>query len=461
MADRNISIGSDLADLVDYPRETLEIELKEWINLGDRVAQAKLARHMAALANHGGGYLVFGLKDDGSVAPDRPADLTLYNRDTFSAIIKRFLAPAFQCELTIVAGGSGAQFPVVRVPSHGSTPIAARSDGPDDGRGKPQGIKSGVYYVRKPGPESAPAQSVEDWQPLIRRCVLNDRDNLLADIARAVQPTAEPVRAHAAARLEAWQKQSEARWLAIVRGATALQWPVDITANHCVLSYLVVGEDLAAISPGDIRHALEEVNRDVRAIVSTGWSMFYPFTKPEIAAALHPEFDDGTGVDVLESDLIGDGSFDTSLPDYWRVAVDGRAALIRPYREDRRRSVIEQGKQAGTWLSPETVIRETAELVSHARFMAERLGGREVLFRCSWRGLNGRMIDDFGSVYWSPGRSAQAEQRTTSGSWAVSTLAASWQNVVADLACPVLAMFGFNECGPALVEGLAPRFVKL
>lgn len=45
---------SDLTDLVDYPRETLDIELKDWIDLGDKVAQAKLARHIAALANHGG-----------------------------------------------------------------------------------------------------------------------------------------------------------------------------------------------------------------------------------------------------------------------------------------------------------------------------------------------------------------------------------------------------------------------
>ncbi len=37
---------SDLTDLVDYLRETLDIELKDWIDLGDKVAQAKLTRHM-------------------------------------------------------------------------------------------------------------------------------------------------------------------------------------------------------------------------------------------------------------------------------------------------------------------------------------------------------------------------------------------------------------------------------
>ena len=43
----------DLTDLVDNPRETMGIELKEWLDLTDNVAKAKLARHLAALCNHG------------------------------------------------------------------------------------------------------------------------------------------------------------------------------------------------------------------------------------------------------------------------------------------------------------------------------------------------------------------------------------------------------------------------
>jgi hypothetical protein len=42
---------SDLTDLVDYPRETLDIELKKWIDLGDKVALAKLAKHIAGRKN--------------------------------------------------------------------------------------------------------------------------------------------------------------------------------------------------------------------------------------------------------------------------------------------------------------------------------------------------------------------------------------------------------------------------
>ena len=54
----------DLQDLVDNPPENLEIDLKDWIDLTSDVARASIARHIAALANFGGGYLLFGFQDD-------------------------------------------------------------------------------------------------------------------------------------------------------------------------------------------------------------------------------------------------------------------------------------------------------------------------------------------------------------------------------------------------------------
>lgn len=451
---------TDLTDLVDYPRETLDIELKRWIDLRERVAQAKIARHIAALANHGGGWIVFGFCDDGTVDPERPAELSLYNRDTFGGIVTRLLTPAFQCDVQLVKASSGMNYPVVRVPPHGAVPIGVKADGPHDAKGLPQGIRAGTYYVRKPGPKSEAAIGMEDWQPLIRRCVTFDRDTLLADITRAIQPRVEPPTVAVNDRLKIWHEESDSRWQAIVERATTLRWLVDICTNHCQLSYMIVSDTKIAIPASELQQVLEAVNRDVRETVWTGWSMFYPFTRPEIAAALHPEFADGSGVDVLESNLITDGDFDISLPDYWRYSVDGRATIIRPYREDRKRSVESKRRPPGTWLSPETIIRETAELVTHARLMAERYEGSSVAFRCTWSGLAERELDDW-SGYWSRGRIARANQRITTGIWEVPALAANWPEAVAQLACPVLSLFGIDHCGPDMVANMAPRFTKL
>jgi hypothetical protein len=450
------SPSADLADLVDFPRETLDIELKGWMDLDNRLAQAKLARHIAALANHGGGYLVFGFEDDGTRCPERPTDLGAFNRDRFASIVRRYLTPAFQCDVTLAVANDGVSFPIVRVPSHGAVPVAAKADGPHEGRQGPQGITSGAHYIRKPGPESAPVITAEEWRPLIRRCVLNDRDQLLSEIAIAVQPGTRAVEPAAEDRLKNWHEQSEHNYLAILERAYPVAWPVDLVGNRCQLSYLIISDGKEAIPGGKLREVLEEINHGVRQTVWTGWSMFFPFTRPEIAASLHPEFADGMGAEVLETDLVS-GELQAGLPDYWRVAADGRATIFRPYREDETSK-----RPPGSWLSPETVIRETAELVTHARLLAERFDTAiAITFRCSWLGLAGREIDDFGSAYWSPGRIAKADQRTTTGTWALPALAASWHSAVAQLACPVLALFGFNDCGAELVQGLQPRFIKL
>lgn len=451
----------DLTNLVNDPRETEGVELKAWVDLDCKTVQAKLARHIAALANHGGGYLVFGFRDDESVAPDRPSDLSGYSRDTFGKIVSRYLTPAFQCETQEVRSRMGLTFPVVRIPAHGSTPICAKADGPHDSKGQPQGIRAGSYYVRKPGPRSEAIRGVEDWQPLIRRCVVFDRNSLLSDIARIVQPRLDPSVSETTDQLKVWHEESVRRWRSIVDEAPTLDWLVDIETNHCQLSYRILSEARVNIPAHDLQSILEQVNHNVRETVWTGWSMFYPFTRPEIAAALHPESDDGTGVDVLESNLVSNGDLDTGLPDYWRYAADGRATIIRPYREDRRRSVRDTRRRAGTWLSPETVIRETTELVTHARIMAERHDGSRVAFRCTWHGLAGRELGDFEDISSWSGQRARAGQRTTIGTWDVPLLAADWHRVVAELSCPVLNLFGYTSCGPNFVSQMSPRFVKL
>jgi len=45
-------------DLVDQPRETLVIEINGHLDLNENIHRANLARHICALANNGGGYVV-------------------------------------------------------------------------------------------------------------------------------------------------------------------------------------------------------------------------------------------------------------------------------------------------------------------------------------------------------------------------------------------------------------------
>ena len=469
--------NDDLKDLIENPRETEGIELKAWVDFDDQTQKAKLARHLGALANHGGGYLVIGFKDDLTHDENRPASLEKYNRDTFTAIIKRYLTPIFQCEVVSVPHSNGNEFPVIRVPSHKGVPIAAKADGPQDGGRTPQGIAKGTYYVRKPGPESAPIIGFEEWSPLIRRCVLNDRDQLLNDIASLLQTpgttspiawqqfvqTQRPPARSARQRLEQWHTDGEKRFLDLLSQAKGFYWPVPIKENRYQLSYLISSDGNGPLPTDLLFNILIEVNNEVRDTVWTGWSMLYPFSNPSIAPRTYPERPDGTGADVLEANLMGYGDFDSSLPDFWRVAPDGRATLVRAYREDRKRSVSRLGRKAGTWLSPETVVRETTELVAHANAFVKRIErATRVGFRCTWIGFKDREINDFDpAVDWRPGRVASVNERTTEGEWSVVQLRAARFTIVAELSCPILRLFGFDDCNAAFVERMAERFIKL
>jgi len=87
-------VPADLSELVAGKSEALDVEYKRWMDTSSPEARAKLARHIAALANHGGGYLVFGVDDD----TREPMGETTFDRANFSqralaGIAERYLDP--------------------------------------------------------------------------------------------------------------------------------------------------------------------------------------------------------------------------------------------------------------------------------------------------------------------------------------------------------------------------------
>ena len=53
-----------LRDLVNAPKERLDVEYKASLNFEDRGVRVRLAKHFGALANHGSGFVMFGIVGD-------------------------------------------------------------------------------------------------------------------------------------------------------------------------------------------------------------------------------------------------------------------------------------------------------------------------------------------------------------------------------------------------------------
>ena len=424
--------------LVDAPNETLAVEYKEWLDLKDNAVRAGVARHIAALANSGGGMLVFGISDDMTSCGDNPFIGVPFDRDAISSIVRKFLEPAFQCDVVTLTSESGVNHAVVVVPPHGASPICAKAGGPEISPGKPAGITRGVYYTRKPGPESAAIETATEWAPVIRRCAMHDRAGLLAALDATFRGANAQPAASRADELRAWHDAAHAAYLKDIARHSV---PAKLATSHWQLSYAIEanGETLPL---GQLRRALEEVNNEVHDLIQTGWSMFHIFDSEDVAARFRT--DPATGDDeaeFLECSFVRADGGSMSAFDMWRVSPDGKATLLRDYWEDH----LWSGPGAkpippDDIFDPNLCARSLAELVRHARGLTERFtGATEVSFRCEWFGLAGRQLGSR-TGRWTP-RKAGDGHRVVSGSWPVAALANEWPDIVATLIGPVARNF--------------------
>ena len=226
------------------------------------------------------------------------------------------------------------------------------------------------------------------------------------------------------------------------------KWPVSISKNFYQFSYRIVE------NPARTRHSLASLaeairlaGESVKNVVWTGWSMFHQFTTKEIAPRVVLDEADGEEIEAFETNLLDGARFDTTVPDFWRITIDGRATLLRPYREDRNEPLHlkRRGLQPGMWLSPHTLMREVYEFVSHAKELAKAFPNADrVEFRCSWHGLKGRQIADFRpGVDWDE-HTCHTNERTIQFSASTEQLTGDTASIAVELAAPVLRLFGLE-----------------
>ena len=158
--------------------------------------------------------------------------------------------------------------------------------------------------------------------------------------------------------------------------------------------------------------------------------------------------------DFIECSILRD--LNTGANDLWRVSRDGLAALLRNYFEDRSDTAAYIESTPGSFVNPNWLVRDVAELVRHARGLADRFSdATSVAFRCAWHGLEGRVLADLMSR-WSPGFrfGEEASYRISTGTWRVSELNDKWSDIVSHLVSPVMRA---ANCGhvitPSWVSG--------
>jgi len=435
-----------LADLLVDPREDLDCEIKNWLDVrGSNDDKATFAKAVLALANHGGGFIVLGMVETavGIVESEgRPATLDGYSQDLINGIVQNYCDPPFHCAVHIVTNPAGAIFPIVIVPGGHRMPVRARRAGPNGNT-----VQNNAIYIRKPGPRSETPQSAQDWDDLLARCLRSRRDemfdqirDLITGAVPQVEILAEP------ARLEEWINSGLSRWRELIEPLPNGVGP-RLPHGRFYIAYEIVGER-KQITPSQFLEVLRE-----SVVRHTGWPPFWYPTR----TGIEPYPYDG----AVECWLGGDPQTtpehrDAAHSDFWRINPNGLAFLIRGYQEDgvevqqpRRNRELD-----ATVFDITLPVWRVGETLLHARSLAANLfeGPPTIKLTANYEGLAGRSlvsIDNRRHVW--EGRVSRQDMITLSTHIDTQAIDSNLPEIVHPLLSPLYALFDFFELPMQLV----------
>jgi transcriptional regulator with XRE-family HTH domain len=431
-----------LADLLEDPRESLDVELKGWLDIrDDKEHKATLAKAIVAQANNGGGVVIIGLEEvaDGAVveARERPSNMAGYTPDTVNAVVNRYVEPTFHCDVQIVKSPrTGADYPIIAVPGGHTVPIRSKRGGPDG-----KSLQANVYYIRRPGPQSEQPQSGREWDELMRRCLANAREGLL-DQFRMLMAGGPPVIQQQETEERAlvrWWATSLDRWADLAEPLPK-DHPARLRHGRYAFAYQMFSDALEPKSGAGLLEALRAA-----VVRHTGWPPFWVPTRDGIA----PYMRDGN----VECWLGPDGEDrDPGHADFWRASPDAQLFLLRGYQEDGSEN---ERAVPGKIFDLTLPVWRVGEVLLHAESMARQFGvpGARVEIIAEWTGLEGRTLTSWANPdRWLVERNRSREATCfTSLAVQADQISDALPELVDRMVRPLFELFDFFELPPGLV----------
>jgi transcriptional regulator with XRE-family HTH domain len=217
--------------------------------------------------------------------------------------------------------------------------------------------------------------------------------------------------------------------------------------GHSEQAYSIEGvEQLPTLSR--LRQILERAPR------TSGWSPFWVPTKETIKPQIH----EGVVECWLGRPNAGRLFSDAAHSDYWQVGRDGTAYLQRGYQEDA------PDLDAGTFFDLTLPIWRTAEILSHAAWLAGQLGaagGDSIRLFIRYTGLAGREL-----VSWAKpslrlaadGERARSTTAEINGRTSADEIANDLEAVVGRLVRPLYERFDGYDPPDGLIAGQVAEF---
>jgi hypothetical protein len=432
----SVATIDDLQQLFRLENETLATEFKSWLDLNTAAGRAPLAKAAIALANHGGGTIIVGMREAanrsiGSHA--RPEGMPRYTADAVNAAVNKYADPHIHCDVVhLEHPQTGHEHAFVVVPGGHSVPVMAA-------RGTDGEILTQKVYIRKAGPKSEEPFTADEWRTLLDRCVRANRDSLLEAIRGIVQGRSlGPVAQEEIDRLLEFVEASRDSWKARLQPLPKDD-PVRFPLGHYEQSFQILGVPPAP----DLRELLERM-RKASEIKLTGWGPFVLLERKPIGPI-------PVG-DVIETWVgnPGDGEvrFDQHA-DFWRARPDGFLYEIRSHDED-----FTEKAKPGKSIDLTIPIWRVGETLLYVARLAKLFGDDpEISIRTQYNGLKGRrMVSLFEWRYLSHDRECFVDAVKMQGQARASVIEDNLAEVIFPLLKPLYDAFDFTPLSPSMVS---------
>lgn len=412
------------------PEESEALELKCWMDLRENNrAKNTVAREVAALANSGGEWLVFGIDDKTlDIDPKTPEDIAGFDRDLINGFIEPRVDPAVHCRVVHAKHqDSGRHVLAVSVPGHSGVPHMMRKGGDtEDG----EHFEPHEVLIRKPGPKSEKPHTAQEWRRLLTNCVVKLQSELMPAIElRAADPEDHDT-AKATDRRDviALRDSLFASLIRPIEQSWSYIQASPFAKGRVSLSFMRVREG-KTFAPDDLTAALREIPQS-KLILNPWCADFRGADKPRVselgdAVRCYIDFESSTGTSRLE---------------FWYADEHLSLCYITPFAED-----------CGSYdLEPGTALRldHNAVLIQESLFVLQGLldrvdaDSREYVANVHWHGLKDRVLfkPTWSSEYEQRGQ-AHVESASTFAKFNANELRSEHVGVIRDLLTPLAVEF--------------------
>jgi predicted HTH transcriptional regulator len=170
-------------EIVPRGRESAKLDYKLTLDLSDTAHKVEVAKDLVAMANTAGGYVVLGVRDDGTMAGLAPQDISRIDEAVVRKVVGAYIGTSLELFVDCPVEWAGRQFGIITVLRSPRSPVVFEHDGQysvPSSKKNHTAFRAGDVFVRHGS--SSERWNQNDVQTIYSRIVARERDRWTAEV---------------------------------------------------------------------------------------------------------------------------------------------------------------------------------------------------------------------------------------------------------------------------------------